>query len=219
MSAARDRLGTDRPRKARRRRPLIGYAATITTLKVLLPATAVGLILLVALWPQYLLEGGRFQIVADPTGEAGIDRLSMVRPHFQGTDRQNRPFEVSAERAVQDLKDDNLILLAKPTAEVRLEDGAGVALNAAQGFYRRDSETLRLAGGVNLLHDRGYEIQTPSAAIDLKAGTAEGHEPVAAHGPFGTLQSEGFKVVQRGDVVEFTGKSRLVLSGSPEAIP
>jgi lipopolysaccharide export system protein LptC len=219
MSAPRDRLGIHRARKGRRRPPLIGYAATMTTLKVVLPGIAVGLILLVALWPQYLLEGGRFQIVANPSGDVGIDRLSMVRPRFKGSDRQNRPFTVSAESAVQDLEDDNLIVLDKPQAEVTLEDGAGVALSAAEGFYRRDSEVLKLAGGVNLLHDRGYQIHTPTAAIDLQAGTAEGHEPVAAQGPFGTLQSQGFRVVEQGDRVEFTGKSRLVLTGSSEALP
>lgn len=219
MAAARERLGATRPRKARHRRPLMGYAATVTTLKILLPAIAVGLILLVALWPQYLLEGGRFQIVADSSGDAGIDRLSMVNPRFRGSDEQNRPFTVSAESAVQDLKDDNLILLARPQAEMKLEDGAGVALMAAQGSYRRDSEILNLSGGVDLRHDRGYQIHTPSAAIDLRGGTAQGHEPVAAEGPFGTLHAEGFRVAERGDIVEFTGKSRLILEGGPEALP
>jgi len=137
MAAGRERLAGSRARKARRRQPLLGYAATVTTLKIVLPAIAVGLILLVALWPQYLLEGGRFQIVADPTGEAGIDRLSMTNPHFQGTDERNRPFSVSAERAMQDLRDDNLILLARPEAEMTLEDGAEIALKAAEGVLIR----------------------------------------------------------------------------------
>jgi lipopolysaccharide export system protein LptC len=219
MAAGRIRTAAGRARKARRRQPLLGYAATVTTLKIVLPAIAVGLLLLVALWPQYLLEGGRFQIVADPTGEAGIDRLSMTRPQFQGTDERNRPFSVSAERATQDLADDNLILLARPEAEMTLEDGAGVAVKAAEGSYRRDSELLRLTGGVDLAHDRGYRIKTPSAAVDLKGGTAEGHEPVDAQGPFGTLQAEGFRVAERGDIVEFTGKSRLVLKAGPEGLP
>src|SRR5688572_5329247 len=123
MSAARDRLGTMRVR--RRRGPLIGYATAVTALKILLPGIAIGLILLVALWPQYLLEGGRFQIVATPSGEAGIDRLSMVNPHFKGSDSRNRPFTVTAERATQDLTDDKLMHLARPQAAMTLEDGAG----------------------------------------------------------------------------------------------
>lgn len=219
MGAARHRLGAPPSRMTRRRRPLIGYAATVAAMKILLPVVAVGLIVLVALWPQYLLEGGRFQIVADPTGDDGIDRLSMINPLFQGSDADDRPFTVTAERAVQDLKDDDLILLARPAAEMTLEDGAWVALKATQGAYRREAETLRLNGGVDLTHGRGYAIRTASATIDLKGGTAEGDEPVAAKGPFGTLEAEGFRVAERGDIVEFTGRSRLILEGSPEALP
>jgi lipopolysaccharide export system protein LptC len=218
MSAARDRLGAMRVRK-RRRGPLIGYATAVTALKILLPGIAIGLILLVALWPQYLLEGGRFQIVPNSEGQGGIDRLSMINPHFRGSDSRNRPFTLTAERATQDQSDDNLMHLARPQAQMTLEDGAGVELKAAEGFYRRDLELLRLAGGVDLLHDRGYEIRTSSAAIDLKAGTARGDEPVAATGPFGELQSEGFRVLDRGDRIEFTGKSRLVLQDGAGDLP
>ena len=146
-------------------------------------------------------------------------RSSMTDPHFMGTDSRNRPFTVTAERAVQDLTDDQLILLAQPKADMTLEDGAWVALQAKQGSYRRDAETLQLAGGVDLFHDQGYEIHTPSAAIDLNSGTAEGHEPVAAQGPFGELTAEGFRVVEQGAVVEFTGKSRLLLDSIPGALP
>jgi lipopolysaccharide export system protein LptC len=213
--AAREKFSI-RPRRARRRTPLIGYPAAMTALKIALPALAVALLVLVALWPQYLLVGGRFQLVADPSGEAVLDRLSMVNPHFKGRDLSNRPFTVSAESAVQDSDDEELILLAKPQAEITLENGAWVAMKAAQGFYRRDQELLRLTGGVELFHDQGYEIHTPSAAIDLNGGTAEGHEPVDAQGPFGALTSQGFRVAERGDIVEFTGKSRLVLEGGAE---
>lgn len=219
MAAARERLGVIRTRKARRRRPVIGYAATVTALKILLPAIAIALMILVALWPHFLLDGGRFQIVADESGDVGIDRLSMINPRFQGTDSRDRPFTVTAERAVQDLADDGLILLARPKADITLEDGAWVALQAEQGFYHRDAETLRLAGGVDLFHDQGYEIHTPSAAIDLNGGTAEGHEPVEAQGPFGELTAEGFRVAERGAIVEFIGRSRLLVDAEPRALP
>ncbi|MGH7184667.1 MAG: LPS export ABC transporter periplasmic protein LptC [Pseudomonadota bacterium] len=219
MAAGRNTLGKTRIRKERRRRPVIGYAGTVAALKVLLPAVAVALIVLVAFWPRFLLDGGRFEVVADASGDIGIDRLSMLNPRFQGTDSRDRPFTVTAERAVQDLTDDDIILLARPQADMTLEDGAWVALKADQGFYHRDAETLQLAGGVDLFHDQGYEIHTPSAAIDLNGGTAEGHEPVEARGPFGQLTSEGFRVAERGARVEFTGRSRLRLDAEPRTLP
>jgi lipopolysaccharide export system protein LptC len=92
-------------------------------------------------------------------------------------------------------------------------------VQAKQGAYHRDLETLQLAGGVDLVHDQGYEIRTPSANVDLTTKTAEGNEPVAAKGPFGELSSQGFRVTERGAIIEFTGKSRLVLVDQPEGLP
>jgi lipopolysaccharide export system protein LptC len=207
-----------RARQRRRRRSLIGYSGMIATLKILLPLSALGLILLVALWPQFLLDGGRFRLVSEGVESAGIDRLSMVNPRFEGTDSREQPFTVSAERAMQDVENKDLIELIRPKADITLENGAGVALKAAHGLYRRDREILNLTGGVDLVHDRSTEISTASAEVDLAAGTAEGTEPVAAKGPFGELSSEGFRVADRGAVVEFTGRTRLLLQGRPEGL-
>ena len=45
---------------------------------------------------------------------------------------------------------------------------------------------------------------------------ASGDAPVAAQGPFGTLESEGFRLKDRGAVVVFTGRAHAVLEGGPE---
>ena len=203
----------------RRRRTLIGYSGAIATLKILLPLTALGLILLVALWPQFLIDGGRFRLVSEGVEGEEIDRLSMVNPRFEGTDSQDRPFTVSAERAMQDVENKDLIELVRPQADITLQNGAGVALRADRGVYRRDAEILNLTGGVDLVHDRSTEISTASAEVDLAAGTARGEEPVEAKGPFGQLSAEGFRVADRGAIVEFTGRTRLLLESTPEGLP
>ena len=110
LSSPRKTLGAPQIRKARRgRRTLMSYGATITILKIILPAIAIGLIALVMLWPQFLLSDGRFQIVTQRSDEVGIDRLSMDNPHFRGTDSHDRPFTVTADKAVQDRTDDEQI--------------------------------------------------------------------------------------------------------------
>ena len=86
-----------------------------------------------------------------------------------------------------------------------------MALSAETGLYDRGGQMLKLKGAVNLFHDTGYELHTSAARIDLARGTASGEEPVSGHGPLGTLTSHGFKVLDRGTRLLFTGKSRLVL--------
>ena len=98
-----------------------------------------------------------------------------------------------------------------PKADLTLQGGAWLALAAETGVFLKSSQTLDLAGKVNLFHDRGYEIRTERARIDLKQGTASGDVAVTGQGPFGTLQSEGFQLLNQGRRILFTGKARLVL--------
>ncbi len=74
---------------------------------------------------------------------------------------------------------------------------------------------LELNGDVTLFHDQGFELRTETARFDLEAGTARGTESVEGQGPFGTLVSEGFRVLDRGERILFTGRSRAVIH--PEA--
>src|SRR5262249_6519901 len=162
------------------------------------PAIALILVLLVALWPRFLIHGGRFRVLVTEFGSEGLDRLSMASPRFEGTDRSDRPFTITADRATQDMEDDQLIELILPKASMILADGNHVALAARHGLFRRDDNTLKLSDGVDLVHDKGYTIRTRAADIDLNSGTAQGADPVSADGPFGTLTSQGFRVAQRG---------------------
>jgi lipopolysaccharide export system protein LptC len=49
-------------------------------------------------------------------------------------------------------------------------------------------------------------------SMDLKSGAAASSQPVHAEGPFGTLDAQGFALVDKGAVVQFTGPARLVLN-------
>ena len=63
-------------------------------------------------------------------------------------------------------------------------------------------------------HSGGYTVETAEARIDLKDGSAEGNKTVLGHGPAGTLRSEGFRILDNGQVVRFTGKARLVINAN-----
>ena len=104
-----------------------------------------------------------------------------------------------------------LYRLDRPKADITLGDGSWVALTAKDGLYRREDRVLRLRGGVSLFHDSGTEFITETALVDLAGHAAEGDERVRGHGPFGLLESEGFRILERGDRIVFTGKSTLTL--------
>ena len=186
------------------------YSIFVGFMKVLLPALAVALILLVVIWPQLGQDDSQFRIRVSDISLEQADSLSMLNARFEGVDDRGQPFMLTADEATQTAGDDNLVHLELPKGDMTLEDGTWLAMTAREGRYSRDTQVLELNGEVTLFHDQGFELRTETARIDLEAGTAGGSEPVEGQGPFGNLVSEGFRVLDRGERIVFTGRSRAV---------
>jgi lipopolysaccharide export system protein LptC len=191
------------------------YSIFVGFMKVLLPAMAAGLILLVVAWPQFSVDEGQFRLSMSKLAPEQADSLTMLNAHFEGVDEKDQPYTITADMATQSENDKDLVTMELPKADITLEDGTWLALTARSGEYRKESEMLDLAGSVSLFHDQGFELQTDAARIDLNAGTAEGVHPVEGQGSIGSIQAEGFRVLDRGARILFTGKSHLVVM--PEA--
>ncbi len=188
-----------------------GYSMIVGILKILLPVLAVALILLVVVWPELSRDGGDFRVRVSDISLDQTDNLTMLNARFEGVDDKNRSYMLTADEATQTAGDENLIRLELPKGDITLEDGTWMAVTARNGRYRRDTQMLDLNGEVTLFHDRGFELRTKAAQVDLEAGVARGSEDVEGQGPFGDLEAEGFEVLDRGARVLFTGKSRAVL--------
>ena len=78
-------------------------------------------------------------------------------------------------------------------------------------MFNRDAKRLNLEGAVNLFHDSGYEFRTSKLNVDLESGTAVSKVPVQGQGPFGTLKSEGFRIIDRAQTIFFTGKTKMII--------
>lgn len=201
-----------RPGQLARRRILVGLA------KRLLPALALALLALVVFWPE--IEGDEdrsrvsFRRVSQPVAES----LRVLSPRYQDVDELSRPYTVTA-RVAQQLGAERILDLEAPRADMVLTDGGWVHLSADTGRYDRPRHHLDLTGAVTIHHDNGVALRTPEASVEIEAGTASGDAPVAAQGPFGTLEAEGFRLKERGTVVVFTGRAHAVLEGGPESEP
>jgi lipopolysaccharide export system protein LptC len=180
-------------------------------MKVVLPALAAGLVLLVIAWPQIMPDISRSGIDFQKIARDQAKTLNMLNARYSGVDDNNQPFNVAADLATQAPDNENLVELQHPKADIRTTEGDLVALSARLGHYYREEEKLDLAGKVHLTHGKGFDIHTESATIDLKDGSAAGDAAVSGQGPSGELQSEGFRLSERGQVIVFTGKSRLLV--------
>jgi len=198
----------------RRERPRYNpvYGRFVGIAKILLPTIATALIAIVIVWPELSEQQNRFTLGPAKIDRSEAENLRMLNARFTGVDASRRPFTLTADTAdQQDAKSPDIALNA-PKADILLGNGAWVALTATKGNFNRESKLLELAGNVNLFHDSGYEFHTESAIFDLTAGDATGTEPVEGQGPFGHLKAEGFRIYNRGERVEFLGKSQLTIN-------
>jgi len=183
-----------------------------------LPAVAMALLVLVAAWPELasLFDHVRFGMPRIDLSEAR--RLRMVQPHYSGIDRDNRPYVLTADAATQVPRSDDLVTLDAPKADLTTNSGNWMQISGDTGAYQTQPQLLDLFGHVQLYQDRGNEFHTDSAHIDIVNGTAEGHDRVDGHGPFGQVTAQGFSMYNRGDVIVFNGKTNLTLLPRPKDV-
>jgi lipopolysaccharide export system protein LptC len=198
------------------------YRRRVALLKRLLPAIGVALLLLVAAWPRVLA------LWKSPLVPPAIDlrqarQLTMVDARFAGVDRQNRPYVVTAALARQLPNQKDLLALQTPRAELTARPGSRIVMTAGSGVYQSAAGLLDLFGRVDLLRPDGSRFETRRAHLDLSANTARGEDPVEGQGPQGTISARGFRILDKGNTILFTGKARAVLytgeSDAPAAPP
>jgi lipopolysaccharide export system protein LptC len=188
------------------------YSRRVAMMRLALPAIGIFLLLLVAVWPRVAPLFDRLRFAAIDLREAR--ELRMMNPRYAGTDRSGNPFIVTAAIGRQVPERDDVMALDQPRADLKSHSGANIVVTADSGVYQSNTQFLDLFGEVTLTHENGTQLVTASARLDGVNNAAEGHDPVEGHGPSGDIKAEGFQLIDKGDIVIFTGKSDLWLRGS-----
>ncbi|MEE8445302.1 MAG: hypothetical protein V3S44_08115 [Alphaproteobacteria bacterium] len=193
-----------------------GYGRFVGLVKILLVGLATGLVVALVIWPQ-IGKNNSFKLGSMKMNieQADVDSLRVVNARITGSGSDGLPFTLTFDSASQTRKDADLVALAGPKADVYLRDGSWVALTSPKGRYHRSSRILELDAPVSLFHDSGLEIQTGAINFNLSSGDGAGHDPLHGQGPFGNIDSEGFRIRDGGKIIQFTGKARAVLFAVP----
>jgi lipopolysaccharide export system protein LptC len=195
------------------------YSRFVGLAKRILPAVAVILLGLVAIWPRLQAEMARVHFPVPRLDPREAQDLRMVNARYTGIDRQNRPFIVTAEVARQNPNVDDLVALEGPRGDLTSTSGAWFELNGYTGLYQPNAQLLDMFGNVALFQDKGNEFHTDSAHIDMAGGNADGSDPVDGQGPFGHITGQGFRIRDHGDIIIFTGHAHLTLVPHEKEVP
>ena len=209
MDAERERrLSRFQPRP-REQKVGAGYSRFVWVAKFVLPVVAVGILGIVALWPELQDLPRKDAPQAAMEEEAVVGEV--LNPRFYSVDAEDRPYSIVADEADQAAGDSAIIDLDVPQAEMEMAGGEKIWLDAEAGTYNQTDELVYLEGNVVLRHEDGTVFVTETANVDIAEGLAWGDRAIDGEGPFGDIAAQGFRVFDEGATVVFTGRSRLIL--------
>ncbi|WP_407157297.1 LPS export ABC transporter periplasmic protein LptC [Bradyrhizobium sp. STM 3557] len=132
-------------------------------------------------------------------------KITMETPHLTGFTPDQRPYDLVAKTATQDLTDPDHVELKILRAKVLMEDHSTVTLDARTGLFDTKQQVLDLHKDILLTTSTGYEARLNSAHADMAKGTVSSDEHVDVKLTNGTLTADRLRITDNGDVIRFEG--------------
>jgi lipopolysaccharide export system protein LptC len=183
------------------------HSRLVRMLRIAVPA-AVGLALALIVLKSYFLNPFK-EVLKLPVDIEGVavsgTKVTMESPHLSGFTQDQRPYEVWAKSAVQDVTDPDHVELRTLRAKILMEDQSTVTLDARTGMLDNKQQTLDLHKDIFLQTSTGYEARLSQAFVDMGKGTVTSDEHVDVKLTNGTLTSDRLRITGGGEVVRFEG--------------
>ncbi|HEY0219687.1 MAG TPA: LPS export ABC transporter periplasmic protein LptC [Afipia sp.] len=138
-------------------------------------------------------------------------KITMDSPHLAGFTPDQRPYELWARAATQDVTDPTNVELQDMRAKLQMEDKSGLTLDARTGQFDTKSQILLLRNDILLQSTTGYEARLSQADVDMAKGTVSSDNPVAVKLLDGTLDAQQMRITENGALVRFEGGVTMIL--------
>ncbi len=143
-------------------------------------------------------------------------KITMESPRLSGYTPDQRPYELWAKSATQDVTNPNNVELNELHAKVQMEDKSSLTLDAYNGLFDTKSQLLTLRENIVLQSTLGYEARLTQAKVDFAAGSVTSENPVAVKLLNGTLDAQRMRILESGALVSFEdGVSMILIPEEP----
>jgi lipopolysaccharide export system protein LptC len=132
-------------------------------------------------------------------------KIIMELPRVTGYTTDQRPYELTARAAAQDLTRLEVLELNEISAKVELRDGQRVNITSINGVYDTKAEVLRLNDHITISSTSGYEGRLSEATVHVLSGNIISESPVEVKLPNGTLNANRLEVKENGAFIKFGG--------------
>ncbi|MBU6464906.1 MAG: LPS export ABC transporter periplasmic protein LptC [Bradyrhizobium sp.] len=132
-------------------------------------------------------------------------KITMESPHMAGFSADQRPYEVWAKTATQDVTDPDHVELKELRAKMLSQDQSTITLTSRDGSMNTKDQLLDLRHDIHLQTSTGYEAWLSQAAIDMAKGDVTSDQHVDVKLTNGTLSSDRLRITGSGEVIRFEG--------------
>lgn len=175
----------------------------------------IGLVLVGTAIENYLPSVGSLHLPAEFSGLViNGTKITMQAPRLTGYTSDNRAYEFRASAAAQDITKPDLVRLEQIRSKMQMADKSVVHLWADTGIYDIKGDMLTLNDHIRLVSTTGYEARLNQAQVDMRQGNVVSDTPVWVKLLDGDLNAKHLEIVDKGDVVRFTGVTMILQSGA-----
>lgn len=188
----------------------VRHSRLVARLRKFIPIFLGGSVLLTGLW--LWLDPFNNTELPVSVGKITIagSKLKMEAPKLTGFSKDGRPYSVTAEAALQDLKKPSVIELSKIIGHFS-PSGRDMVLNAASGIYDSKADKMHIFGGIDFHSNDGQSGRLSEATIETKKGYLVSDQPVDLYFKEGKLRGERMEVFDHGKVIVFEGGVTMTL--------
>ncbi len=191
-------------RRARR------HSLFVAGLKKLLPLSAIGCVVLFC--TTAFISYSPLANVSISNISVEENKLIMHQPEMAGFDSKNRPFDVKAKMAVQDLREPDVIDLNAIDALLPMDEKSFADVVADSGSYNQKTERLQLRNNVVVKGARGMDIYLQDADIDIKNGSMKSNNPVQVTSKNANISAQTVEVGENGKSIIFRKRVKMTIN-------
>jgi lipopolysaccharide export system protein LptC len=190
------------------------HTLLVHVLRRAIPVAAVVAVLALVVTPFLNPLRGLSSVSIDAVGISG-GKVRMEAPRLSGYRKDNRPYEVTALAALQNIRNPTQVELETLTARLQMEREGWVTVNAKTGLFDTQKEKLRLVDDVHVRTETGYDIRMRTADVDFKGGTVASREPVQVNLGSATVDANSLDVKDNGALITFEGRVQVLIKNAP----
>jgi lipopolysaccharide export system protein LptC len=186
------------------------HSRRVRFLKLALPIGGAASMMIIVAAYLYSL----FSLPSIDPGEARVadGKLVMSNPKISGADSNNRPYTLTADRAVQDANNPTRVTLEKIAGKFSIDDDNAADVKAGTGVYDSVKKTLVLSGKVAVDTGDGMSIRMEGASIDIETGRLTTDQPVSVDTGRAQVRSQSLIVEDEGKRIVFDKGVRMTLN-------